>query len=411
MDDLTYDQFVRSLRSALHYLYDPVNLRRSPLIELLGLGEEFDQAAALQQTLIAAIRTLKPSTDESPQSHGWRVYDTLNLQYVRQLEREAVANQLGISERQLRREQRQAIEVLGQKLWQQTAPVRQPNSESAERLEVSPDTAQTLTRELGWLKTTEASERIPLGEAIEDVLGLAQPLAQQWQVFLYSHLPDELANLPITSLGLRNILLTLLTVAIPRSGRTPVTMTATDQKAAIQLHITSNNRHTAHTPFSTKEESVLAAAQELASFYGAALEVAPPEEAGFVATLTIPTPEQVRVVVIDDNADWLKLVQRYVSGSQYQIIGTLEPATARVLVEKVQPSLILLDVMMHNMDGWQVLGELHQEPAIAHIPVIVCTILPVDDMALSLGASAFLRKPVSQQQLLKVLDRQCRMLG
>ena len=107
------------LRSALHYLYDPVHLRRSPLVELLDLGGAFDTAAALQQTLVAAIGALKPADDEPPQSRAWRIYDVLNFHYVRQLTREAVAMQLGVSERQLRREQRLAIEALGQHLWQE----------------------------------------------------------------------------------------------------------------------------------------------------------------------------------------------------------------------------------------------------------------------------------------------------
>ena len=119
MDKLTYDQFVNLLRSALHYLYDPVHLRRSPLVALLGLSDEFDQAASLQQALIEAIGKLKPADSESPRSRSWRTYDTLNLQYVRQLPRDAVATQLGISERQMRREQRVAIEALAQQIWQQ----------------------------------------------------------------------------------------------------------------------------------------------------------------------------------------------------------------------------------------------------------------------------------------------------
>ena len=73
---------------------------------------------------------------------------------------------------------------------------------------------------------------------------------------------------------------------------------------------------------------------------------------------------------------------------------------------KLQPSLIILDVMMHNVDGWQVLSELRHDPATSHIPVVVCTVLPLEEMALALGANAFLQKPVSQQQFLHVLDRQ-----
>ncbi len=69
--------------------------------------------------------------------------------------------------------------------------------------------------------------------------------------------------------------------------------------------------------------------------------------------------------------------------------------------------MILLDVMMQHVDGWQVLSDLRQEPTTSHIPVIICTILPVEGMALSLGANAFLQKPVSQQQFLHALDEQC----
>ena len=72
--DLSYEQFVALLRSALHYLYDPVHLRRSPLVDLLGLTGEFDRAAALQRTLVAAIRDLNERFPERPIGlvHGLR---------------------------------------------------------------------------------------------------------------------------------------------------------------------------------------------------------------------------------------------------------------------------------------------------------------------------------------------------
>lgn len=408
MDDLTYDQFVAFLRSALHYLYDPVHLRRSPLVDILGLSSEFDQAATLQQTLTAAIHALKPAADEAPQSSAWRIYDTLNLQYVRQLTRDAVATQLGISERQMRREQRSAIEALAQHLWRQAAS--KPQTDQTPKISAEYDTEHPLSKELGWLKTPETEERIPLGAALDEVLTLAQPLAQQWNVSLQSDLQTELAALPVNRLALRSILITLLTVAVPRAGHAPVAVTATLDDSAIHLHILCTNHSTMQLPFSAREDESLATAQELASFYGAALVCAPPQKAGFMVNLTLPAPVQVPVLVIDDNADWLELVQRYASGSRYQIIGVREPATARVLAEKVQPSLILLDVMMQKVDGWQVLGELRQDPSTSHIPIVICTILPVEGMALSLGASSFLQKPVSQQQFLSTLDQQSRLL-
>ena len=60
-------------------------------------------------------------------------------------------------------------------------------------------------------------------------------------------------------------------------------------------------------------------------------------------------------------------------------------------------------------DGWQILSDLRQDPATAGLPIIICTALPVEDLALSLGATAFLQKPVTQEQFLRVLDQQVRL--
>jgi CheY-like chemotaxis protein len=410
MDDLTFEQFVALLRSALHYLYDPVQLRRSPLVKILALTTEFDRAAALQQMLTGAVRVLKPADDEPPQSIAWRIYDTLDLLYIRRLDRAAVSTQLGISERQMRREQRVAIEALAQHLWRQTSATHRRDSDSSSGAGDDQTTGDILSKELGWLTLPEAEERSSLGATLDEVVNLAQPLAQQWQVVLQSALPNELASLPVNRLALRSILVTLLSVAIPRAGQTPVAVTAALQDSAFRLLIKCLNPDAVQAPLSDKEIASLAAAQELASFYGAALEFAQPEATGFEVTLIMPAPVQVPVLVIDDNADWIELARRYAIGSRYQIIGTREPAAARTMVETIQPALIVLDVMMHKVDGWQILSELRQEPATSHIPIIICTVLPVEDMALSLEASAFLQKPVSQQQFLSILDQHTRLL-
>lgn len=405
VNELTYDQFVMYLRSALHYLYDPVHLRGSPLVALLGLAREFDTAAALQQRLTTAIRTLKPAEAEPPQSRAWRVYDTLTFHYVRQLSREAVAMQLGISERQLRRGQRVALEVLAQHLWPQIDhTARQPVE--APVAAVTPPAAvdQALSEELVWLKKTVTEPSIPLRAALHTVQTLAQPLAQQWQVPLLVEVSPTVAELPVAPLALRSILLTVLNVALPQAGQGPVVIAVDRAGRTIEVTVTCRTGRMAPCPLSEKDQASLQTAQTLAAFYDAHLLFPAQAVTGFAATLTLPTPEQIPVLVIDDNADWLALQQRYAAGSRYQVIGTREPENARSLAEKVQPAVILLDVMMHNVDGWQVLSELRQDPVTAQIPIVICTILPVAELALSLGASAFLQKPVTQPQFLQALD-------
>ena len=70
-----------------------------------------------------------------------------------------------------------------------------------------------------------------------------------------------------------------------------------------------------------------------------------------------------------------------------------------------KPRIVLLDVMLPGVDGWELLGRLREHPDLRDLPIVVCTILPMEQFALALGAAAFIRKPVSQEALLTVLDR------
>jgi CheY-like chemotaxis protein len=112
------------------------------------------------------------------------------------------------------------------------------------------------------------------------------------------------------------------------------------------------------------------------------------------------------VLVIDDNVDTLNLMRRYLSGSRYRFIGVTSPREGQTLAEQTHPAAILLDVMLPEVDGWEVLSQLREHPATRGVPIIVCTILPHDKLAFALGAADFLRKPVSRGELLSALARQ-----
>jgi CheY-like chemotaxis protein len=64
-----------------------------------------------------------------------------------------------------------------------------------------------------------------------------------------------------------------------------------------------------------------------------------------------------------------------------------------------------LDAMLPGTDGWELLGRLREHPSTRHIPIIICTILPQEQLAHTLGAAGFLRKPVKQEEFLKLLDQ------
>ena len=152
----------------------------------------------------------------------------------------------------------------------------------------------------------------------------------------------------------------------------------------------------------------LRVAHELVEFSGGALEIIPGADGdqAFVFRLKLPMDEQITVLAIDDNPDTLALLGRYTAGTRYRLLGESDPGRCLALAEESLPDIILLDVLLQDLDGWELLGRFRAHPQLGDRPVIVCTILPQRDLALSLGAAGFLSKPLSQRQLLSALDAQ-----
>jgi len=80
----------------------------------------------------------------------------------------------------------------------------------------------------------------------------------------------------------------------------------------------------------------------------------------FRAILSLPALGHLAVLVIDDNLDAHQLLQRYVAGTRYRAVGTRQPQQAIHVAQELSPRVIVLDVMMPDVDGWEVLGRLRQ---------------------------------------------------
>ncbi len=406
MANLTFDQFVAQLRSALHPLYDPDELRRSPLASSFGIAGGFDSASALQRILTEAVEALQPPADEPPQSRAWRIYDALVYRYVRGFDRDVVADQLGISGRQLRREQRAALEVLADHLWRQydlaakAAITSPPGSAVQPALEPGDEAAAAPA----WLRDLPPEKPAALGQVLQATLDLARPLARQWQVRLESTLAEEASGVAVPQAALRHALLSILGVAIPHAQAGEVTIAVALAGGNIEVSVTSVAPAGHGSPLSEQEQASLDVARQLAGVAGGALALGRDNQP-FGARLILPALHQIPVLVVDDNADILQLFGRYVSGTRYCLTGTRDPGQALRLAEELDPQVIVLDVMMPEVDGWELLAQLRREPATAEVAIVICTVLPQEALALALGADAFLQKPVSREALLATLGR------
>jgi hypothetical protein len=171
--------FLSELDHAVQNLYDPAALRKSSLSATLGLDAQ-ENPAILRQTLLDAIETLKPRNVIGPESKAWRTYRVLLHRYVEQFPRADVARTLGLSIRQLTREDSRSVRVLADYLWSQYVDTargvaRQPAHVHKETN--AGGNGPSREQELEWLRSSMPNEAIDVRETIETVLKTVAPTA------------------------------------------------------------------------------------------------------------------------------------------------------------------------------------------------------------------------------------------
>ena len=146
----------------------------------------------------------------------------------------------------------------------------------------------------------------------------------------------------------------------------------------------------------------------LAIYYGRKPDSQSDQETTAVQGRSQPSKNGVathRVLVIDDDPDAIYLLQEGLGTSEFEVIGTRNGRDGLRIAREQQPEAILLDVLMPEIDGWQVLNDLKSEPATANIPVILLTIVDKKALGFKLGAADYLLKPLNPRAVLDALRR------
>ena len=85
------------------------------------------------------------------------------------------------------------------------------------------------------------------------------------------------------------------------------------------------------------------------------------------------TAPDKRIVYFEDDCDMVELVRIILSREGYQVDGIAEGQAGIELIKEILPDAILLDLMLPDMDGWEIFRQLKKDPSTADIPVIVVT--------------------------------------
>lgn len=119
----------------------------------------------------------------------------------------------------------------------------------------------------------------------------------------------------------------------------------------------------------------------------------------------VETGSSNTILVVEDNPQAAKLMSLYLIKAGYQVLIAQSGSEALLLAAQYRPMAITLDLLLPDMDGWQVLSELKAMPLTRNIPVVIVSVLDRQVLGFRLGASDYLVKPVDRAELLHALRR------
>jgi signal transduction histidine kinase/CheY-like chemotaxis protein len=116
-----------------------------------------------------------------------------------------------------------------------------------------------------------------------------------------------------------------------------------------------------------------------------------------------PLGQGRRALVIDDEETARDIVRLILTREGFDVVTAESGRQGIEFARQIRPSLITLDVLMPDLDGWSTLQELKRDDDLSDIPVIMVTIVDEETRGYALGAAAYLTKPVSREHLKKAL--------
>jgi CheY-like chemotaxis protein len=391
------EELVEQVRDFLTHLYDYSYLQKSLLVGRFAPGEAKGGRQAMRDIrslVLEVLEQMNPGPKISFRSPRAQGYSILKLHYVEGLTVQEVARELVMSERTLYRELRKAEQdlaaMLGSHLPSEAASAEDPNQSSA-----GEPLLEEAQRVGGGVK------EVHLLSFLQGALAAVERLSQLRDMSVDVQLCDGPQAVYTDPLLARQVVISAVSQAIQHSqpgSRITVRARCLGRKAEIELAYRPN-------PGTKAGDLFPSAARQLVGRLGGQWTATVDANGQALVVCTLGDEPRCTVLVIDDNDNLVQLFQRYLADANYKLIGARDGREGLRLAEQVAPDVVILDVMMPQNDGWEVLQWFQTEASTRHIPVVICSVLGDPELAFSLGATDFLEKPVTRASLLKALSR------
>jgi CheY-like chemotaxis protein len=404
---ISYKEFEQELCTALYHLYAPDYQPCEALCTVIGC-DPGEGMPAVRAAILRAIEGLEPPPDTPLTAPAKQIYDLLHHRFVLQLTQGEAAYRLNVSRRTVNRLQHRAAYALAEALWKHSQTVEEATEDLLRGDDGLPtgDTipdAQTadwhaqMQRELDSLQAKAPNAWCDVEEVIDSVLDLVEPMFSKLGVFVEVRSVQPGLNAAIHPVLLHQVLISALRRFAPcvSDGQISVYARLEDGNARITL-----TGATAATDGLSERDFT----GGIPVSKGISIETCIDGRQAFV-WISVPSMGKITVLVVDDNEDMVRFYRDSAIGTRYHIVHVAQGGVLFETVEATLPDVIVLDVMLPDIDGWRLLMRLHEDPATRSIPVIICSVVQEEDLALSLGAVRYLPKPVQPREFVQALDQ------
>ncbi len=384
------EQLLQLTKDALEHFYDLTHLQNHPFAQKVRRGDDTSKetrAQLLQRDLSRAIDMLDVNQPRASGSSPSRRYNVMQLRYVDMMTIQQISHELSISERQIHRDLRHSEEDLATILWSWYV-------EEAAADDEEPEVSEPAYLEIEQLQTH--FETVDIKRLIFSARSSIEQLLSKRNVEVIFDLSPEPIMISTDSFIAKHVFINLLSVTVQRSEGKSVRVTVKSSEDKTVLNVSF------FAPINSDESLINDIT--MAFIHRLKWEVTQDICKGTRRNIQLSFGKNMpTVLVIDDFEGLSRLLKRYLAGYQCRVIAATNGMSGLNLAREIQPSAVILDVMMPDMDGWEVLQRFQNHPDTQHIPVIICSVFNDPELAFALGASSFLSKPVKRNEIIKAL--------
>lgn len=400
---VTKPEFYELVLNAYQLLYDFAQLRKHDLTDYVLTDTRIshkERGWHMHNMLLETIEELHPGHSAPLSSREWRRYRLLVLRYIDVLQPNAVANELAISRRQFYREHQAAMEAMTDIFWDRYM-LQQAEAESDEQPDESIEHIEAIRTELSRIASHDVQKS--LQDVLARVLQTLSNFLEEKAVVVEMQISDDIMMTSVEANLIRQVLLGLLGVLLDETPENTLELVAQADNSRINITIATA------IPLSVNPDALdnqVNALNELLAFNKGQFNINLVNEDQIESIdLSLPISYEHKILVVDDNRDTLALYKRFLTPNRYQVITTDTPQSVLRLAQEIGPDIIVLDLMMPELDGWEILQQLSNNADTSQIPIMICSVIKQSQLALAMGAKAFLEKPFTEQSLLETLQK------